>query len=158
MREIWHRKPLVKNTTWRLCMQVTSTDLAEVCMTHLSSEIEDEAESALTAVNSICGLPMLPSERSALQQRLLVFLASSSDLTQRPLMRARVARAVIDNSGMNLLKLPQETCSVMHVCCIFPFQCVSLLTHTSLQYCTQTLHWFCLFLCELLPRFELSDL
>lgn len=94
-----------------------AADLVEVCITHLSSTVEEEAESALRAVNSICGLPMMPSERTALQQRLLSVLASSSELTQRPLMRARVARAVIETSGMNLLKLDQETCSIMHVRC-----------------------------------------
>lgn len=96
-------------------MQVTATDLVEVCIPHLSSTAEDEAEAALRAVSSICGLPMVPSERAMLQKRLLTLLASSQELLHRPLMRARVARAVVENSGMNLLKLDQETCSVMHV-------------------------------------------
>ena len=95
---------------------MTATDLAEVCLPHLSSAIDGEAESALRAVNSICGLPMLPSERAVLQQRLLACLASSSELVQRPVMRARVARALLEKSGMNVLKLPQDTGSVMHVC------------------------------------------
>jgi hypothetical protein len=98
-----------------LCIQVTATDLLEVCMTHLSSAIEVQAEAALGAVNSICDMPMIPSQRTALQQRLLAFLASSSDLAQRPLMRARVAHAVFVNSRIDLLELEQETCSVMHV-------------------------------------------
>ena len=97
-------------------MQVTATDLAEVCIIHLSSATEGTAEAALRAVNSICGLPMRPSERSALQHRLLTFLASSSELAQRPIMRARVARALLETTGINVLQLPQDTGSVMHVC------------------------------------------
>jgi hypothetical protein len=98
-----------------LCIQVSAKDLVEVCTPHLSSAVEDQAEAALRAVNSICGLPMMPLQRSTFHQRLLTFLASSSDLSQRPLMRARIARAVIENSGLNLLKPEHETCSMMHV-------------------------------------------
>jgi hypothetical protein len=87
----------------------------EGCLPHLSSADAAVAAAAQAAVQSVCGLPMGPAERPELQLRLLSALGSV-ELAQQPLARSLLARITIEGSGMDLLRMPQDTSGHMQVC------------------------------------------